>query len=44
MRGYEYHPGDVTIDGGDHPHHLKVTWEDTSRRAVDQKRLAADAA
>ena len=36
-RGYEYHPGDVTIDGGDHPHHLKVTWEVTSRYPVDQK-------
>ena len=35
-------PGERHVDGGDHPHQVKVAWDDTTPRAVEQVRLAAD--
>ena len=32
--GYRYRPGEHTVDGGDYPHQIKVTWDDTDARDI----------
>ncbi len=32
--GYQFRPGECSIDGGDHPHQIRVRWDDTADRDV----------
>ena len=34
--GYRFRAGEHTVDGEDFPHQIKVRWEDTTRRVVEQ--------
>ncbi len=36
VAGYFFEPGTHIVEGEDYPHHIKVTWEDTAPRAVEQ--------
>jgi 5-methylcytosine-specific restriction endonuclease McrBC GTP-binding regulatory subunit McrB len=36
VSGYEYQPGSHDVDGEDYPHQIKVLWDDTTPRAVEQ--------
>jgi 5-methylcytosine-specific restriction endonuclease McrBC GTP-binding regulatory subunit McrB len=34
--GYQYQPGTHDVDGEDYPHQIKVVWDDTTPRSVEQ--------
>jgi hypothetical protein len=34
--GYQYQPGTHNVDGEDYPHQIKVVWDDTTPRSVEQ--------
>jgi 5-methylcytosine-specific restriction endonuclease McrBC GTP-binding regulatory subunit McrB len=36
VSGYQYQPGSHTVEGEDYPHQIKVTWDDTTPRSVEQ--------
>jgi hypothetical protein len=35
--GYRYRPGEHTVEGEDFPHQVKVTWDDTTARDIDDQ-------
>lgn len=36
VSGYYFEPGTCIIEGGDHPHQIKVHWDDTTPKAIEQ--------